>query len=541
MRRTTPPACSPRLRSSCASDASDASDAASLRQPECNSISRLGRDPGAEALAWRSRCSRLRCEALCSCSGVSASALSSDPLPLCAPRPSASALACRFHEMSGSCRKASSIASTESLWRRSAPITPSAVQRKSPSTPDTPMALTSMRVSRKGTFSGHLARWMATSKQSPKSMCSTLPENCSSIKLDMCRSPSPSTYPTMDMVASERVYVVRRSSQCSAELERSQSTCARSFPAQRQCVVAAAGRELRHQPLLHLERDAARRAVVLHECVQRVAAIDPRDQPRARGERHDGIAVDGEVGTARLVCRVGKQCVDEAEELHHTLVLPEVLVALEQEVRDLAGPLLGGDDGQLALERADAHHGPPRLVRARHGEVEVSRAEQLGRDRGEIELAEMSHVLAYPFEDLVVQLPSGGDVGGLSPADHRPERMRPRSSSAARVAARGAAAAAAPTSHAPPHDAPGPGPGCQASRYWQYWRGPPPQSKRATPPRAQPATSPPTAPTCAQARRSPSRPAAPDCPPRASSAAALAWRPPAAARSETWRRRRAGR
>jgi len=71
MRRTTPPACSPRLRSSCASDASDASDAASLRRPERDSISRLESDSSAEALAWRSRCSRLRCEALCSCSGVS--------------------------------------------------------------------------------------------------------------------------------------------------------------------------------------------------------------------------------------------------------------------------------------------------------------------------------------------------------------------------------------------------------------------------------------------------------------------------------------
>ena len=38
------------------------------------------------------------------------------------------------------------------------------------------MALTSMRVSRKGIVSGNLSRRIATSKQSPKSMCRILPE-----------------------------------------------------------------------------------------------------------------------------------------------------------------------------------------------------------------------------------------------------------------------------------------------------------------------------------------------------------------------------
>jgi len=35
--------------------------------------------------------------------------------------------------------------------------------------------LTIMRVSRKGTFSGNFSRCMDASKQSPKSMCSSLP------------------------------------------------------------------------------------------------------------------------------------------------------------------------------------------------------------------------------------------------------------------------------------------------------------------------------------------------------------------------------
>ena len=56
-------------------------------------------------------------------------------------------------------------------------MTRSQVQRKWPSRPPTPIALTSMRVRRKGTVSGNLSRCIATSKQSPKSMCRILPEN----------------------------------------------------------------------------------------------------------------------------------------------------------------------------------------------------------------------------------------------------------------------------------------------------------------------------------------------------------------------------
>lgn len=41
--------------------------------------------------------------------------------------------------------------------------------------PDTSMALTIMRVRRKGTFSGNFSRCWLASKQSPKSMCSSLP------------------------------------------------------------------------------------------------------------------------------------------------------------------------------------------------------------------------------------------------------------------------------------------------------------------------------------------------------------------------------
>ena len=50
----------------------------------------------------------------------------------------------------------------------------------------TSMALVSMRVSRKGIFSGNFSLVMATSKQSPKSMCRIRPVRRSNIRLEGC-------------------------------------------------------------------------------------------------------------------------------------------------------------------------------------------------------------------------------------------------------------------------------------------------------------------------------------------------------------------
>jgi len=94
---------------------------------------------------------------------------------------------------------------TEPLLARITRMTFSHVKRKVPSTPHTSIAEVSMRVRRNGIFSGNLSRCMATSKQSPKSMCTILPENLCSMRFEGWRSPSPSTYPTMDISASERV------------------------------------------------------------------------------------------------------------------------------------------------------------------------------------------------------------------------------------------------------------------------------------------------------------------------------------------------
>ncbi|KAH3683009.1 hypothetical protein WICPIJ_006013 [Wickerhamomyces pijperi] len=59
---------------------------------------------------------------------------------------------------------------------------------------------------------------MAASKQSPKSMCTTLPVILSSIKLEGCLSPKPRMYPTIDITAKDLVYVVLLSNHDSDDL-----------------------------------------------------------------------------------------------------------------------------------------------------------------------------------------------------------------------------------------------------------------------------------------------------------------------------------
>mmetsp|Transcript_14364 Transcript_14364/g.23705 ORF Transcript_14364/g.23705 Transcript_14364/m.23705 type:complete len:206 (+) Transcript_14364:1040-1657(+) len=96
-----------------------------------------------------------------------------------APAPPCTALGelvlSRRQLMRGSCTKASSMAITESLLSRSTRSTLSLISRKLPSMPLTSIALTSIRVNRKGIFSGNFSRCMATSKQSPKSIWRILP------------------------------------------------------------------------------------------------------------------------------------------------------------------------------------------------------------------------------------------------------------------------------------------------------------------------------------------------------------------------------
>mmetsp|Transcript_46151 Transcript_46151/g.74233 ORF Transcript_46151/g.74233 Transcript_46151/m.74233 type:complete len:200 (+) Transcript_46151:491-1090(+) len=91
----------------------------------------------------------------------------------------------------GSYTNASNTAITLSLLARSTRITASDVNLNIPSMPHTSIAFTNMRVNRKGIFSGNFSRCIATSKQSPKSMCTILPDRRLIIRLQGCLSPNP--------------------------------------------------------------------------------------------------------------------------------------------------------------------------------------------------------------------------------------------------------------------------------------------------------------------------------------------------------------
>mmetsp|Transcript_7060 Transcript_7060/g.13910 ORF Transcript_7060/g.13910 Transcript_7060/m.13910 type:complete len:273 (+) Transcript_7060:184-1002(+) len=129
------------------------------------------------------------------------------PPPPPTPPPSvvASAVLRRRQLIKGSWTKASSMAVTLSLFPRRTRMTFSHVFLKLPSIPLTSIALIIIRVNRKGTLSGNFSRFMDASKQSPKSMCNSLPLYLSSIRLLGWRSPKPRIYPTIDITAVLRV------------------------------------------------------------------------------------------------------------------------------------------------------------------------------------------------------------------------------------------------------------------------------------------------------------------------------------------------
>ena len=91
----------------------------------------------------------------------------------------------------GSCAKVYSTPKRLSLLSRKIFITISQVTLKRPWIPGMPIAFWSMRVRRKGTFSGNFYLRTATSKQSPKSICTMFPEYRWSMILEGWRSPSP--------------------------------------------------------------------------------------------------------------------------------------------------------------------------------------------------------------------------------------------------------------------------------------------------------------------------------------------------------------
>ena len=88
---------------------------------------------------------------------------------------------------------------TEGGRQQSRFLTFSHVSLYVPAMPVCPIATVIILVSLNGTISGYLDLCFVISKQSPKSICTTLPETLSNMRLEGCLSPSPRMYPAMDI------------------------------------------------------------------------------------------------------------------------------------------------------------------------------------------------------------------------------------------------------------------------------------------------------------------------------------------------------
>lgn len=106
-------------------------------------------------------------------------------------------------------------------------------------------------------------------------------------------------------------------------------------------------RQFGNNPVLQIEQQALLLAILFDKRMQRVAIEQPLEQTAVLRERYHTVALNGQI-TPRCLVILEQQVVDEAEDLHDTLVLAQVLVAFQQEhvlaaVRaeyaDLARPL----------------------------------------------------------------------------------------------------------------------------------------------------------------------------------------------------------
>ena len=123
----------------------------------------------------------------------------------------------RVQLYNGSCTKTCAIVVMTSWLLRNTLMVNSHAFRKTPSTEETPKALTRSRVNLKGTVSGTLSS-LPCSNAIPRSMCTISADIVLKRILDVCLSPSPTMYPIMLLVATLRVKQIRFSNHTSASL-----------------------------------------------------------------------------------------------------------------------------------------------------------------------------------------------------------------------------------------------------------------------------------------------------------------------------------
>lgn len=160
----------------------------------------------------------------------------------------------------------------------------------------------------------------------------------------------------------------------------------------------------------------------LDQDVQRVGVLHPRQKTRIRSERDDGVALDPQMALEGLRV-LGEKGVAEPEELHDTLVLPQIFVSLEQEAkvlavaaldRPLSRPLLRDDDLAGRRELGDPDERLADLVRSRDGELHIARIEKWRRDGLHVEHVRLGEGSADPPEDDIVEIPSLVEIADFS-------------------------------------------------------------------------------------------------------------------------------
>mmetsp|Transcript_17483 Transcript_17483/g.52433 ORF Transcript_17483/g.52433 Transcript_17483/m.52433 type:complete len:714 (+) Transcript_17483:377-2518(+) len=179
------------------------------------------------------------------------------------------------------------------------------------------------------------------------------------------------------------------------------------------CQQVVVRRQPQHQPVLHVQRHLTGVAVLADEGVQGVGVGHPADEAAVGRQGDDGVAGDGQI-PLRSRPVVPQHGVDQPEQLHYSLILAQVFVALEQEHvlgaiaavdGQLAGALLAGDHVQLRGEGGDGHHRLPYQVRPRDRQFQPLGAHEGGGHVLELQHGELGQLLVDALEDVVVQVP----------------------------------------------------------------------------------------------------------------------------------------
>ena len=173
------------------------------------------------------------------------------------------------------------------------------------------------------------------------------------------------------------------------------------------------GGHLDHEAMLDVQQNLARLAIVANQRVQCVRIRHPAQHACVMTEWRDCVALDTQIVLVRTPVR-SQQRVDEAEELHCSLVLAQILVSLEQKDivlsvlavhNDLARPLLAGDNLHVWPEHGDADSGPIDTIRAGDRKLEVPRVEQVRAHVLQLEHGQLRQLLVDSAEHVVVEVP----------------------------------------------------------------------------------------------------------------------------------------